>query len=285
VNRFAQFAAAAAITLSAGIAAADYPIYASSFESPTYTAGQSVNNVDGWLVDSQTNDVTITAAGATPAAEGSQYLTLSAGAGLSRSISGTDGLDLLWVEGYFRGTGSSVTLDQANYSITDASAIVHFSQANGIEMENGTGDGTKGAAVASGVAINANNWYKITIQLNFTPDDQDNKTWKIWVNDAGVPAGNPATLNFRNNAVTKLNGFKNLAQGESLFDGFRVVKPILGDANGDGIVDASDVIELIDYVTNGAPNIILQVNGDINGADGITLADVEALKMRLLAMN
>ena len=68
MNRFAQFAAAAAITLSAGIAAADYPIYASSFESPTYTAGQSVNNVDGWLVDSQTNDVTITAAGATPAA-------------------------------------------------------------------------------------------------------------------------------------------------------------------------------------------------------------------------
>lgn len=279
---------AAMCVASAGGAFAALPIYETSFESPTYTAGNSVNNVDGWTVSTApSNDVTVTSGGAPGA--GSQYLVLSGGSDLSRTIANTDNKPLLWVEGYFRGEGSSFTLDQATYNMTDASAIVHFSSAQGIQMMDGVGDGNKGATVNAGVALGPNNastWFKVTIQLNFVPNQSQDKTWKIWVNDIGRPSGNQATLKFRNNTVTKLNGFRNLAEQQSSFDAFRVVEPQVGDANGDARVDSADLIALIDYLANNglAPNIILQTDADLNGDEALTSADRVLLEGILIGL-
>lgn len=281
VTRIVKSLAMAAAVLTAGVASASYPIYSTSFEAPTYTAGNSINGVDGWNVPGGT--VTVTAnGGGTNAQDGSQYVTLSAGSTLQRTISNTDNVNLIWVQGYFRGTGSSVTLASANYTDTNASAIVHFSQQNGIEMENGNGLGTAGTPVGSGVMLNPTTWYKITIQLNFTPDGNNHKTWKLWVNNVRVPSNGTQTFGFRNDSVTKLNGFQNLAQSQSLFDDFRVIKPILGDANGDALVDSADLIRLLSYVSGGVPDIIVKTDSDIDADGDVDAMDVDHLTMIIM---
>ncbi len=267
--------------LAMGAAVSALPVYESSFESGEgFSVGDFPTTVDRWTVEEA--PVSVEGSGAQV---GSQFVRLGSGAILDFSLTGSDteaAGDVVWVEGYFRGAGSDTTLANANYPLTAASAIVHFSSANGIEVWDGSQ--VQGSEPTSlGVALGTDNqdtWFKITIQLTFGAESG----WEIWVNDEKK---NSEVLGFRDNTVTSLNGFKNLAQGGADFDGFRIVAQIAGDANGDGAVDAADITRLIEYIANppsGDP--ILMGNLDIAGSgDGqVNQDDLVALNAHLTGM-
>ncbi len=254
------------------------PLYQTSFESAEgFSTGTFPASDPKWTVETPPVNISNAAA----AADGNQYVELGAGAVLDFSLTAQESSDageVVWVEGYFRGEGSDVTLDQAVYPVVDASAIVHFSQANGIEVL----DGTTGNAVQTGVSLgDGSQWFKITIALDF-----GSKTWEIWVNDAQPGISFP--LGFRDTNLTELRGFKNLAQSGADFDGFRVVPQLLGDANGDGKIDAADIVRLLEFITNPpTDDPILFGNADVSGPGGdrdgsITNADTTALWASLI---
>lgn len=255
------------------------PLYSTSFEaSEGYSVGTFPTDKAGWTATPGTENVLIQ----TGVAVGEQYVRLGAGSQLDYALSAQTKAqvgNVAWVEGYFRGAGSDVTLAQANYPSDQASAIVHFSNANGIEVLNGNRDGSAGTPVSTGVALgsaNAGSWFRVTLRLDFAA-----KSWDIYVNGT---KRNTAVLGFRDN-VSALNGFRNLAQGGADFDAFRIVKVTAGDANGDGKLDSADFIKLIEMIaTPPAGDPIAQALGDTNGDGVINAGDVESLKIRLLAM-
>ncbi|MBI1292196.1 hypothetical protein GC173_13290 [bacterium] len=243
-------------------AQAALPVYTADFDAAPYTVNGSINGVQGWSVLNSEAKV-VSGSGARGSA---QFVELSAGAEVDldlTTVGQLNGANTVWVEGYFRGAGSDTTLAdaRASYPSTAASAIVHFSSANGIEFLNGDRAGGDGTVTASNVALgaaNANNWYKITIQLNFATS-----SWSVWVNN--VSRG--TNLGFKSSGVTKLNGFKNLAQNQAFFDAFRVVLPIAGDANGDQKKDSADVATLL-LIASQVPgdasyDVITRTNGDV----------------------
>lgn len=270
-------AAAATFVFAAfGIATASLPLYQTQFDAPTFTAGDSVDGVEGWQVLSP--PATVAAGGA---AVGNQFVQLGSGAILDRAFTGTQGEDTLWVQAYFRGRGSSQTLTEIEDEIGfPASAILHFSEANGIEVEDGTGDGAPGPVVQVGVPLgqaNQTTWYKITVRLDF-----EEKAWELWVND-GKRSGEGG-FGFRSNQVNNLSGFRQMAQGESGFDGFRVVLPLPGDANGDGAIDAADLVAVIEYLAEPTGDPILRGNADLTGNGDVTEDDLDLLAGKLTAM-
>ncbi|CAN5380969.1 hypothetical protein BH09SUM1_BH09SUM1_03070 [soil metagenome] len=261
-----KLAVAAIITLSSSFAtAAPLPLYSTSFEAPTYTVDATINGIEGWSVSGGTGAAATVRTGA--AAQGSNFVELSSGAVIDKTFSNTTGQNVVWVEGYFKGTGSQTTLANATYPGTAASAIVHFSQANGIEFLNGTKNDGAGTPVSSSVAIVSTNWYKITIRLEFST-----QTWDVWVNDA--QSASYKDLGFKSANVTKLNGFKNLAQGTAYFDAFRVVLRTAGDANGDGVFDAADLTAIVQHIATPASDPIVQDNGDVNGDGVLNTTDI-----------
>lgn len=265
--------AAAFAAIASSAMAAPLPLYSTGFESGQgFAANVSVAGVNGWTVPTTPATVTAGTGAGSPAT--GQFIQLGAGAVLERAFTGTDAYKQIWVEGYFQGRGSSVTLANANYETTGISVIVHFSETNGIEMENGNRNSTVGTPVATGVALgaaNENRWYKITLRLNFAT-----ASWDLWVDNV---KRNATALGFRDGTVTKLNGFKNLAQTASKFDEFRVVSAISGDTNGDAVIDAADVVEMIDLLAGAAPTdpIVLN-NSDLDTNGSLTNADLVALR-------
>lgn len=261
-----------------------YEIANESFENVApnpYLPGAFSSADTRWSV--QEEPVTIVASAAS--ALGGQFVQLGSGAILDFNLSESDKAaidDIVWVEGYFRGVGSDVTLSEANYPITQASAIVHFSSANGIEVWDGTKSGAS-APTSLGVALgaeNAENWYKITIALDFS-----SKTWNVWVNNEKK---NTSALGFRDNTVTNLNGFKNLAQGGADFDGFRIVRAFLGDANGDSRLDTADVVRLLEFIASPPTddaillgNLNLSTSGD-TPANPLNANDVTVLVAKIM---
>jgi len=267
--------AGACATMIAAAGAVALPVYQSGFESNEgFAAGAFPTNLPNWTVENPPVNV-VSGSGAQAS---SQFVQLGSGAILDFSLTAQETSragKTVWVEGYFRGAGSSVTLANANYPVTEASAIVHFGQTNGIEVW----DGTKAAGAeptSLGISLVSNNWYKVTLQLDF-----DAKSWEIWVNNT---KRNTAPLGFRDSTVNGLNGFKNLAQGGADFDGFRIVRRFLGDSNGDGALDAADLVRIIEYIAN-APTAdpIAMGNSNLVGSTStIDAADLSALKALLL---
>lgn len=265
------------ILASSAVSVVSAAIVDTGFETEEgFTEGTSPNGVDNWVVMPQADDVLVRAGNA---AELNQYLELGQGATLDYSFT-TDQSNaagnLVWVEGYFRGQGSSATLADAleNYSDNPASAIVHFSSANGIEALDGDGAGS-GTAVSTGTDLgpaNEDTWRKITLQLDF-----DGKEWGIWIDNSSAAQA----LGFRDDAVSGLNGFRNLAETQSDFDAFRVVRPLSGDANGDEKLDSADVVKLIDYAADPVDDVILFANANVatagDSANTIDDADVTLL--------
>lgn len=253
------------------------PVAEFSFEaSEGFTDGNSPNGVAGWVVEAESPTDPVLVSSTNPA-DGSQYIKLGEGAVFGYTFS-TDQqsqiTDLVWVEGYFRGEGSSQTLAEAEQNYANASAIVHFSSTNGIELWNGDG-ANSGTVVDTDVELgagNADQWFKITLQLDFT-----NKEWGIWVNNTDKGQA----LGFRENSITNLSGFQNLAENQSDFDGFRVIKPVIGDANGDEGVDSADVVRLIEFLTTPPEDDIivfnnadLTQNGVIDNDDMVVLTGI-----------
>ncbi len=277
--------ALAALTIGSSTVALALPVYETSFEAGEGFSAGAFSTADArWAVESSTVSV---ASGS--AFEGDQYVELGAGAVLDFDLtqSDTDAAgDVVFVEGYFRGAGSDQTLDNANWPLTGASAIVHFSSAEGIQVLDGDGTGSINPqnVVSTNVTLgqaNETNWFKITIRLDFT-----DQTWDIWVDN---DQKNQSPLGFRDNTVTSLNGFKNLAQGGSGFDAFRIVSEVVGDANGDGVVDVADITRLIEFLTNPpSDDPILFSNADIpnqGSKDGtIDQDDLTRLQAMILGM-
>lgn len=262
--------------LSAGITAgAALPLYETQFDAPAFTAGETVDGIEGWEV---LNDPAVVAAG--DAALGGQYVQLGSGAILDRAVDGSEGVGELWVQAFFRGRGSNQTLAELDAEIDfPASAIVHFSEANGIEVEDGNGEGTAGDVVALGVPLgqaNENTWQKLTLQIDFGA-----KNWNIWV---GGEKKSPASgFGFRSDDVDHLSGFRQMAQGSSGFDGFRVVTLLAGDANGDGSIDAADIVAVVEFLAGGDHDPILMANADLTGTGDVGQGDLNTLIGMLIA--
>lgn len=227
-------------------------LYRAGFEpSEGYSAGNLDNQPSTssrrWSVLAGSAEVV--ANSSLPGPLGQFEVVLNNGAVVDQNLDGLvpTGQEVVWIEGWFRGTGSNVTLAAANYPSAaqgvPASAVIHFSNTNGIELLNGDRAGGPGTVVPAGVPLGAgaaNTYFRITVALNFTT-----RSYDVYVN--GVKR-NATPLGFRDN-VTRLNGFRNLAENEARFDGFRVVLPMSGDANGDGEVSAADLVKALDYVT------------------------------------
>ena len=83
-----------------------------------------------------------------------------------------------------------------------------------------------------------------------------------------VPKGSLAAYK----AAPVWKGFKNIIDDEG-----GTVEPLAGDANGDGKVDAADIVEVVNYL-NGHPSARFnETNANANGVDGVTTEDIDAV--------
>jgi hypothetical protein len=272
----------------AGSVAGAASLYSTSFEaSEGFTATEPLNGVNGWVLSNagaDTNPSAVVTAG--EAADGSQFVRLDNGAEINRSFTDDQNIaaqkDVIWVEGYFRGTGSDMSLADAiqSYQEGDASAIVHFSQVNGIEFYDGNGTGGGAVQQSAVTTLDGNTWYKITIRLNF-----QEKSWDVWVKPSNGTSTSAMGLGFRDSSITELRGFKNLAQAQADFDAFRVVSAVPGDANGDASIDSADVISLLENIASGEEDVIVMFNGDVNNDGEVNAADVDQLVNNLIDNN
>lgn len=251
----------------AGHAAANLPIYQSNgFEAGTFNVGP-IAGQDGWAKSAEsTVDGTANVVEDGTAQSGSRYVRLTSGAVIERQFNeaAAQTADRIWVEGYFRGAGSTVQLQDANYPADPpASAIVHFSSEVGVQLQNGA------AVRNTSVPVGANKWLRISMLLDF-----NSKTYDVWILDPADTADLVKEFKangFKSATVTRLSGFKNLSQTQSDFDAFRIVVPISGDANGDTKVDAADLVAIIENITSDSQDIIIFKNGDLNGDESLTL--------------
>jgi hypothetical protein len=252
--------------LMCGVAIAQVSIpYKTGFEnSEGFTAGLTLNGQGDWTA----TGATITNA-VHQGAVGEQSVALEANSEIDKTFSAT-GETVVWMEGYFRGAGT--TADPSFPADPLASAIVFFSATNGIQCLNGNGTGG-GTWAGTGVTLNADNWYKVTIRQDYT-----GKKWRCYVDGVQKPASD---LGFRDN-VTELHGFRNYADTASYLDTFRVLPAKKGDANADGKVDAADVISLINDPTGTNMDIIQKDNADVNSSGTIDAQDLTALINNIL---
>jgi hypothetical protein len=251
--------------LMCGVAIAQVSIpYKTGFDdSVVFKLNETLDGKDGW-----------TAAGATITnavkQAGEQSVALEANSQIDKTFSAA-GETVVWMEGYFRGAG---TTEIANFPTAPAaSAIVFFSAINGIQCLDGDGIGY-GPWVSTGVTLNADNWYKITIRQDYTA-----KKWRCYIDDVQKPASD---LGFRNNVVTELHGFRNFADTVSWLDTFRVLPAKKGDSNTDGKVDAADVISLVNDPNGTNMDIIQKDNADMDNNGFIEAPDLTILINNIL---
>lgn len=273
------------LSLASAPALAGQELYATSFEAEEgFQEGAALDAASaGWSLTSGGESSAVVTAGDTAENEGSQFVRLASGAIIERGFdfspssffSGAG--QIVWVEGHFRGDGSDVTLANANYSSEMASAIVHFSAANGIEYWDGNqaDESAPTQVLIDGepVALGAQAWHKITMRLDFRPEGEGGRVYDLWVNGRNVALG----AGFRDKSIASLSGFKNLAQNQADFDGFRVVGPLPGDANGDQVRDPADIVTLAELAASPTPDPIAFANSDLNGDGRINEEDYDQL--------
>ena len=246
---------------------ADQIPYKTSFEaSEGFVAGNSINGQAGWEVDPSGGDAKITD---TMAQSGSQSVALEANSQIDKPLAAAAGDTAVWMEGYFRGAGTTAEPSFPGSDVLPASAIVFFSATNGIQCFDGDGAGLGSWVNTTVTSLDEDSWYKITIRQDYTA-----KTWKCYINSAQSP---DQELGFRDNEVTTLNGFRNFADTVSYLDNFRVIPAKKGDTNGDGKVDASDVITLINDPDGSGFDIIQGDNADVDSNGSVEAADLSAL--------
>jgi hypothetical protein len=261
------------ILLGSAVFGADQIPYKTGFEaSEGFVAGNTINGQDGWIVDSAGGDAKITD---TMAQTGSQSVALEANSQIDKPLAAAAGDTIVWMEGYFRGAGTS---EEPSFpALVPASAIVFFSATNGIQCLDGDGAGAGPWVNTSVTSLEEETWYKITIRQDYSA-----KTWKCYINDAQSPV---QELGFRDDTVATLNGFRNFADTVSYLDNFRVIPAKKGDTNGDGKVDASDVITLINDPDGSGFDIIQGDNADVDSNGSIEAADLSALIDILLGIS
>ncbi len=263
------------ILLGSMVWAADQIPYKTNFEaSEGFVAGNTINGQDGWEVDPSGGDAKITDS---IAQSGTQSVMLEANSQIDKPLAAAVGDTIVWMEGYFRGAGTTAEPSFPGSDVLPASAIVFFSSTNGIQCYDGDGSGSGSWVNTSISSLDEGTWYKITIRQDYT-----GKTWKCYVDNAQSP---DQELGFRDDTVTTLNGFRNFADTVSYLDAFRVLPGKKGDTNGDGKVDAADVITLINDPDGSGFDIIQQDNADVNGDESINATDLNALIDKLLGVS
>ncbi|MBI5154502.1 hypothetical protein HZA57_04620 [Candidatus Poribacteria bacterium] len=279
--KFAEIGTIGLALLVPAVLTASQDVYTTGFEAVDGFAAQVYNAPatlgDGWELTAGTAEVK---SDLNPV-EGSQVVVLSSGAQFERSFADAfQPEDIpaegVFVEGYFRGEGSTLELKDAFYPPSEpASALLHFSSAKGVQALDGNGDGSEGTIITTDVplgAAHAATWYRVTVYMQFGAT----KKWDLYVD--GVKKA--SELGFRDN-VTTLSGFRNLAETPSAFDSFRVVFPLIGDANGDSAIDSADVVTTVEYEVNGTSDPIRARNADIDGDGTIEIEDWMTLANRI----
>jgi len=184
--------------------------YATGFEAPTFTAGQTINTQDGWtsttpdrarvLTDAQIS-TELTTMSITPGQtthSGSQALFVSGTGGSSATIRAIAGLE----------TQNEVALDFWARPLTSANIGNTF-----ITMEDAAGDRaaairfgptgidygtqiTTGLWTPSGTTWNADTWYRLTLEVNYATDTYDFLIDGAQVNAEPIPFYSSASDSF-----------------------------------------------------------------------------------------
>ncbi len=152
---------------SAVLAAQSLP-YATGFEAPIHTIGLAP--AEGWITSEPTSAVVQSAV----TYDGAAALEILTGGSVDQTFD-AEGEEIVWIDGYERGEGS---VDVPNVAeLTSGSALVAFTLTSGVVCFDGSGDGFNGDWIETGDLLDPNQWYRITLKLNFT-----SKSYDIYVN-------------------------------------------------------------------------------------------------------
>jgi hypothetical protein len=260
------------ILLNAWGTAQDSVPYQTGFEaSQGFVAGSSLNGQGGWTVEPSGGDATITD---TIAMDGSQSVELEANSQIDKALTADPSETVIWMEGFFRGAGTTADPSFPGSDVLPASAIVFFSATNGIQCLDGDGSGLGDWINTSVTTLDEGTWYKISIRQDYT-----GKTWRCYIDNAKSPS---QELGFRDDTVTTLNGFRNFADTISYFDTFRVIPAKKGDANADNKIDAADLISLLNDPDGSGFDLIQKDNIDMDDSGVIDSADFNSLIDKIL---
>ena len=91
----------------------------------------------------------------------------------------------------------------------------------------------------------------------------------------------PATIKLKNSRLANLEGEEFVLAGESSHV-IQLEEQILGDVNGDGAVNVTDVTQLISYVANGCTSSVHIENADLINDGNINVSDVTSLINRII---
>jgi hypothetical protein len=188
----------------------------------------------------------------------------------------TNASDVLWVDAFFIESG---TTNQPIVPTNIVSSVLFFSATDGILALDGDGNGG-GSFVAVVPDYPKDRFVRITVR-----NDYLNKVYDVWVDGAPARAG----LRFKNNSVDKLSGARRRSVQSNYMDDFSVSVwgldadsdgdglvdldeakfygsyPLLGDSDGDG---ASDGSELMAQTDPGDPTSVFAVKIDVNPQGG-----------------
>ena len=248
--------------------AADSIPYETGFEaSEGFTAGQSIDGQNGWQVLSTGADATVIDDAA--AQEGGQSVSLEANSQIDKPLTAGAEDSIIWMEGYFKGSGTSAEPD---FPDTPAASAIVFFGSDGIKCYNGD-QPAETAWEEAGVSPQSDSWIKISIRQNYTT-----KKWRCYIDESPAP---DKDLGFRDD-VASLNGFRNFADTASFLDAFRVIPAKKGDANADGKVDAADIVTLINDPSGSAMGLIEKDNADVDDDGGIDADDLDSLISQMI---
>lgn len=237
-------------------------------ETPAFTPDVSLNNQNGWTVPTGTATV--------QSAEkqgGTQAVMLDQDSEVRKDFADVT-LSKVWVDAYFKGTGSVVA---PNYpSDPPASAIVHFSQSSGIQCFNGDGAGTY-ETVNTGVTIDPTKWYRVSILQNYATHQ-----WNCYITYDSTTVSQ-MNLGFLWNTVSNFKGFINFSGEISYLDTFRVLSGLTLDANGDGKINVADIVKCVNLMNASNPDFVLKANVDTNANGTIDSAELQAIVNNVLS--
>lgn len=237
-----------------------------------------------WLPFGIGGEAVVAAESGVPA--GGRVLAFSGAAALERNFPGHES-GIRWVEGWHRGSGGELALAEADYPTAEdgipAAALVHFSASNGIELLDGDGSGGGTPVVAQRPAWRGagGTWTRVTMRIDYGA-----REWVCYLDGQRAHEG---SLGFRDNSATPTGLHLRAGTGEAA-DALRVLVPVPGDANTDGVVDAADVVAARRYLSYdpatydiiGVGNVSVEGAVDGEGRPIVTEEDIEHLRGMIL---